>query len=514
LTPAKDSDVESVGGRAQAAHPPQECSECGGKKLEQDPDVLDTWFSSALWPFSTLGWPDDTGDLKAFYPTTLMVNGFDILFFWDARMVMMGLKLLQDIRPEEKDRIPFRQLYIHALVRDAERQKMSKTRGNVIDPLHITEQYGTDAVRFTLAIMAAPGTDITLSEDRIKSYRAFANKIWNASRFVFMNLDKAEETSGQSAEAILGGTFPLPRDPWPQEPDLADRWIASRLKEVASTVHSALEEFRYHEASHELYHFFWHDFCDWYIEWTKLRLFDENNQPNTNVFRNLLCVMEEALRLLHPFMPFITEELWSQLPHTGSSIALAPYPQPGKISKEEKAAETEMDLLQEAITALRNLRAEMKIDARKKIPGELSSAEPSVKKLFDKHHNVILRLANLSELTVSGDSLPDEGGRLNHAARFDARLPFSETDLEDERKRLQKEKSGLEKQLAGTNAKLGNDQFLSKAPGHVIENIRQKKSELRLQGNVRRAQFARNGNLRRASSYLAGNRHTARTRPG
>ena len=482
MTPARDSDIETAGGRAQAAHPPEKCSECGSGKLEQDPDVLDTWFSSGLWPFSTLGWPDDTEDLKQFYPTALMINGFDILFFWDARMIMLGLKLLKDNRPEEKDRIPFRQLYIHALVRDADRQKMSKTRGNVVDPLYLTEQYGTDAVRFTLAVMAAPGTDITLSEDRIKSYRAFANKIWNASRFIFMNLQKAEEVSGESAETLLGGKFPLPADAghrsWPTEPDLADRWIAQRLSEVASTVNEALTEFRYHEASHELYHFFWHDFCDWYIEWTKLKLFDEAGQPDRTAFRNLLCVMEEALRLLHPFMPFITEELWNQLPHEGSSIALARYPQTADSPAEWESSVAEMTLLQEAITSLRNIRAEMKIDARKKIAAELSSPDQVVRRLFDDHREVIVRLATLSELTISAGPLPDEGGRLRHAARFDARVPFSDADLTAETKRLQKEKAGLENQLRGVQAKLSNDQFLSKAPEHVVSNIRQKKDDL------------------------------------
>ncbi|MCH8947467.1 MAG: valine--tRNA ligase [Acidobacteria bacterium] len=479
LTPARDSQVEVVNDRPQAASPPSECSQCGSGKLTQDADVLDTWFSSALWPFSTLGWPDQTPDLEAFYPTTLMINGFDILFFWDARMIMTGLHFLP--QPKTEQRIPFHTLYIHALVRDADRQKMSKTRGNVVNPLEITERYGTDAVRFTLAIMAAPGTDISLSEDRLKSYRAFANKIWNAARFIFMNLDKAEEASGESAEQILSGKFPLEptngERSWPTEPDLADRWICTRVMEVARTVEEALAGFRFHEASHQLYHFFWHDFCDWYIEWVKPRLFSEAGQPNRIAFRNLLCVFEESLRLLHPFMPFITEELWQQLPHKYESIALAPFPQAGKVPDQWEKAAQEMALVQEGIVALRNIRAEMKIDARRRVPGELAATEESVIELFRSQQEVIVRLASLTELKLSPDSLPAEGGVLRHAARFDARVPFSPDDLAVEVKRLQREKEKLGRQLESARTKLANQQFLRKAPQEVVRGLEQRQAE-------------------------------------
>jgi valyl-tRNA synthetase len=290
-----------------AREAPTVCSKCGSKALEQESDVLDTWFSSGLWPFSTLGWPDDTMDLRAFYPTTLMVTGFDIIFFWVARMIMFGLEMMGDV--------PFRQVHIHGLVRDAERQKMSKTKGNTIDPLVINEKYGTDAVRFALLVSGAPGNDISLSEDRIDAERAFANKIWNASRLLF---SKPTEGTGRPES-------------------LADRWIASRLNACAEIANRAFEQHRYHEAADTLYHFWWDEFCDWYLE------FKKKESDWSYAFQ----VYETALRLLHPLMPFITEELWHRRGHEGS-IALERYPQydPAAVDTE---AEREMALRQAEI---------------------------------------------------------------------------------------------------------------------------------------------------------------------
>ncbi|MGH9661253.1 MAG: class I tRNA ligase family protein, partial [Bryobacteraceae bacterium] len=243
---------------------PQQCPRCSAQKLIQDSDVLDTWFSSALWPFSTLGWPDDTQDLRVFYPTALMITGFDILFFWVARMMMMGIEFMRERKPD--DSVPFRLVYIHQLVRDAEKQKMSKTRGNVIDPLVVTDKYGTDAVRFTLAVMAAPGTDIALSEDRMEGYRAFANKIWNAARFLFLSLEKAGITTWKQP---ADGNFRPVAGP-DGKVSLEDRWMFSRLSQIAGEMASAWDAFRFHEAAHLIYHFFWHEFCDWYLELKKL----------------------------------------------------------------------------------------------------------------------------------------------------------------------------------------------------------------------------------------------------
>ncbi len=310
--------------------------------------MLDTWFSSALWPFSTLGWPDDTVDLKLFYPTSLLVTGFDILFFWVARMIMMGCEFMGEI--------PFRQVYIHGLVRDAERQKMSKTRGNTIDPLVVTEKYGTDAVRLALLLGAAPGTDIVLSEDRMESTRAFANKIWNAARLLFVNMERS-------------GVAPwLPNQLETYRPEagpsievaVEDRWIFSRLNTCAENVNRAIEQYRYHEAAQLLWHFFWHEFCDWYLE-LKKPCFQENSGLNAD-WRNVLSAFEMALRLLHPAMPFLTEELWQRLKGDAPrpvSIALAEYPQYRRQNADHEAERDQC--ARKVVTLARTLRTEMKL---------------------------------------------------------------------------------------------------------------------------------------------------------
>ncbi|HJT86340.1 MAG TPA: valine--tRNA ligase, partial [Bryobacteraceae bacterium] len=301
-----------------AREEPKSCPRCGAGRLVQDPDVLDTWFSSGLWPFSTLGWPEQTEDLATFYPTSLLITGFDILFFWVARMIMLGMEFMGDV--------PFRQVYIHGLVRDAERQKMSKTRGNTIDPLVVTEKYGTDAVRMALLQGAAPGTDIVLTEERMEASRNFGNKIWNAARFLFLNMERSavEPWVPDSLEEFQ----PEPCTDTLEVP-IEDRWIFSRLNSCAEQANRAIEQYRYHEAAQVLWHFFWHEFCDWYLELKKLR-FRENSGLNAD-WRNTLAAFETALRLLHPAMPFLTEELWQRLAAgRGSrpvSIALAQYPQ-------------------------------------------------------------------------------------------------------------------------------------------------------------------------------------------
>ncbi len=300
-----------------AREAPAKCSKCGSSKLTQDPDVLETWFSSALWPFSTMGWPGDTPDYRKYYPTSLLVTAYDILFFWVARMIMMGLKFT--------GQVPFRKVWMHSIVRNAEGQKMSKSKGTGIDPVEMNEKFGTDAMRFTLASMAAPGTDIVLTEDRILSYRAFANKIWNAARFVFLNLDKYETAGGETLEALAS---PEVRASAPfaahGQVALVDRWIFSRLARATAQVNDALEHFRFHEAAHVVYHFFWGDFCDWYIEWVKPELNSTDREKAQATWKNLFAAFESALRLLHPFMPFLTEELWHQLPQrAGAQIDCA-----------------------------------------------------------------------------------------------------------------------------------------------------------------------------------------------
>src|SRR5215469_9528123 len=314
-----------------AREAPQSCSRCGATHLEQDPDVLDTWFSSGLWPFSTLGWPEQTEDLATFYPTSLLITGFDILFFWVARMIMMGMEFMGEV--------PFRHVYIHGLVRDAERQKMSKTRGNTIDPLVVTEKYGTDAVRMALLQGAAPGTDIVLTEERMSSSRNFANKIWNAARFLFGKMETAgvEPWLPESLETFL----PEPSADTLEVP-VEDRWIFSRLNNAAEQANRAIEQYRYHEFAQIVWQFFWHEFCDWYIELKKLR-FRDSTGLNAD-WRNTLAAFEAALRLLHPAMPFLTEELWQRLAAGRGdrpvSIALAEYPQ-YRSSATDHAAERE-----------------------------------------------------------------------------------------------------------------------------------------------------------------------------
>src|SRR5437667_2854095 len=341
--------------------PPGECPECGSKNLTQDPDVLDTWFSSALWPFATLGWPDETEDLRRFYPNDLMIMGFDILFFWGARMIMMGLKFMHDV--------PFRELYIHALVRDAERQKMSKTKGNVLDPLEVTEKYGTDAVRFALAISASPGTDIAFSDDKVKSYRNFANKIWNAGRFILINLERLPEPArnqlGPALQPIPG--LGLDRVAAPERLALADRWIFSRLLAVTREITDALASYRFHEAAHTVYHFFWHEFCDWYLEWVKPEITAAlEGSKAAAAWVNLTRVFEAALHLLHPFMPFITEELWHQLPRAGRdpSLSLTSFSLVSERVADPISEECFM-AVRELIVAARDAKADMGLQTQK-----------------------------------------------------------------------------------------------------------------------------------------------------
>src|SRR5579884_3503677 len=348
---------------------PEKCK-CGSGKLTQDPDVLDTWFSSGLLPFTVFGWPERTRDLDVFYPTSLLITGFDILFFWVARMIMLGCWFMKDVPMRDgskrtlADSVPFRDVYIHALVRDAERQKMSKTKGNVIDPIEIIQRFGTDAVRFTLAAMASPGTDIAFSEDRTDGYRAFANKIWNAARFLFMNVDRAQEAGAWSLSKFEAGKIAASKR-------VEDRWIVSRLNHVSGEVNSALAAYRFHEAANQVYTFFWGEFCDWYIEIAKLRLdFTASKQEAVEALETILKIFEAALRLLSPFMPFITEEIWHAL-YDGKppqpSIALSRYPQAEK-SLIDPEAETDMSILQDLIVSVRNLRAELKVEVKQKTP--------------------------------------------------------------------------------------------------------------------------------------------------
>ncbi len=450
-----------------AREAPEHCPRCGSSQLVQDPDVLDTWFSSALWPFSTLGWPDDTDELKLFYPTSLLITGFDILFFWVARMVMMGCEFMGEI--------PFRQVYIHGLVRDAERQKMSKTRGNTIDPLVVTEKYGTDAVRMALLKGAAPGTDIVLSEERMESARAFANKIWNAARLLFVNMERS------GVEPWLPDNLETYR-PEPSHSlgvPVEDRWIFSRLNTCAEQVNRAIEQYRYHEAADLLWHFFWHEFCDWYLE-LKKPCFVENSGRSAD-WCNILAAFETALRLLHPAMPFLTEELWQRLAKGHAerpvSIALAPYPQ-YRSQATDYAAEREIGVLQEIVTAARTLRTEMKLDPKLQLRGTLH-ARGDVQEIARRHAESIRRLSGVT-LEFRPDAVP-AGATVRTTSQFDLVLDVPKTQADAQRKRLEKEREQLEKNIANSHRQLSDETFLNRAPAQVVNSLRAKLADYEAQ---------------------------------
>ncbi len=441
---------------------PASCEKCGSKELEQDNDVLDTWFSSGLWPFSTMGWPQDSADLKTFYPTSLLNTGSDILFFWVARMIMLGIEMAGCI--------PFRQVYIHGLVRDADKQKMSKTKGNVIDPLVVTEKYGTDAVRFALVVAAGQGSDVVLSEERIAGARTFANKIWNAARFIFMSLEKAgaEPWTPQDSAAFV----PLASDSTGEVP-LEDRWIFSRLNDVARKAGEHIEKYRYHEAANLLYHFFWHEFCDWYLELKKLSFSDGSGL--TPEWKNMLAAMERALRLLHPIMPFITEELWQRLASNTEgrpvSIALASYPA-HKPELADPEAESQLRLMQELITAARNLRSEMGVSPKTALDGAFYGHADGAAGVVDRQAEALSKLANIRLEALQGAA--PEGKAMHHSADFDLVLHLPASETAALRERLSKQLQPLQKARDSSKRQLGNEQFLDKAPPHVVESIRGK----------------------------------------
>jgi len=474
MIPALDSKVEIIDGHARAASVPRKCPKCQGSTLTQDSDVLDTWFSSGLWPFSTLGWPDETEDLRDFYPTSLLISGYDILFFWDARMIMMGLRLMAERAGGDTSKaIPFRQLYLHSLVRTPEGQKMSKTKGTGVDPLQLTQEYGTDALRYMLASMSAPGTDIVMSEDRLLGARSFANKIWNAARFLFVNLDKYEE-GGASIEALAGSEVRA-KAPYAYQGSvpLADRWLFARITNAVEVVNDALANYRFHEAAQTVYQFFWGDFCDWYIEWVKPDLQNADRQRADVAWKNLFAGFDAALRLLHPFMPFLTEELWHQLPQkTGAkSIALDKYPEAVATLK-DAAALTEFSLIQQAIQEIRTVRSEMKLDPKKKVHAEFASNDGKIRAVIESSREAIQRLGILTELRVLAGKLP-EGGGMRSTAEFDVCIPHVEEtiDAAAELTRLKKEMEGLQKAIASKEKQLGNETFRGRAPEKVIREM-------------------------------------------
>ncbi|HEV3510696.1 MAG TPA: valine--tRNA ligase [Candidatus Sulfotelmatobacter sp.] len=474
-----------------AREAPTKCTKCGGK-VEQVSDVLDTWFSSGLLPFTTLGWPEKTRDQEVFYPTTLLITAYEILFFWVARMIMFGCHFMQGHQQDaaikkasgwgdrKDDSVPFRQVYIHALVRDAERQKMSKTKGNVIDPLEIIERFGTDATRFTLAAMAAPGTDIAFNESRTDGYRAFANKIWNAARFMFMNVDRIEP--GLRPGTAEGGCLHMGVDGF-QASALEDRWILSRFNRVAADVSEALATFRFHEAANRIYDFFWGEFCDWYLELIKPRLnFEEGGDPSAAKIAcaNLVNLFDAALRLLHPVMPFITEEIWQAIYEgkaPAKSIALTAYPQADQ-KQFDLTAETEMAILQDLIVSVRNVRAELKVEPKLRVPIQVFAHEPEIRRMVEQNRGAVERLGSVEKIIFIENSLAKMAGSRS-TARFDVHVIYErKIDVGAECERLNKELERLEKGIGSGQRQLGNEQFLAKAPPAVVENLRKQQQEL------------------------------------
>ena len=449
-----------------AEEAPDEMWKCGSAELQQDPDVLDTWFSSGLWPFSTLGWPEKTADFEKYYPTSLLITGYDILFFWVARMAMLGIHFT--------GQVPFRTVYLHSLVRTASGEKMSKSKGTGLDPVALNEKYGTDAMRFCLASMAAPGTDIILSDDRLLGARSFANKIWNAARFLFVNLEKYEE-GGASLESLAGpGVRAQAPYAFAGSVPLADRWLFARVAATVETVNDALANYRFHEAAQSVYQFFWGDFCDWYIEWVKPDLQNADRRRADVAWKNLFAGFDAALRLLHPFMPFLTEELWHQLPQKAGakSVALDAYPEAVARWKDPAGA-AEFALIQEVIQGLRAVRGEMKLDPKKKVAAEFASGDAKTRGVIDGNREAIMRLGSLTELRVLEGKLPEGGGGMRSTAEFDLRIPYVEetVDAAAEILRLKKEIEGLEKAIASKEKQLGNETFRSRAPEKVVREM-------------------------------------------
>ena len=450
---------------------PDSCPRCGSQALEQETDVLDTWFSSALWPFSTMGWPDQTPELKKFYPTSCLVTGFDILFFWVARMMMMGIQFM--------DEVPFKDVYIHALVRDEHGKKMSKSTGNVIDPLVVIDKFGTDAFRFTLTAFAAQGRDIKLSESRIEGYRNFVNKIWNAARFTLMHLEGGLE----GGEGL--------------EPTLEDRWIISRAERAAAEVASGIEEYRFNDAASAIYQFVWHEFCDWYVELSKHSLYNAEDPARQAAARRTIAgVFSRLARMLHPIMPFVTEEIWHRLPGCEGSVMKAPWP-PKNADGSDQEAERQMELLMAAIGAIRNIRGEMGINPGQALEVVLAPENGEVREFLKSHSHHLSALAKLSAISYLDGGAPPDKSASAALPGLNLYVPLAGlVDFAAEEQRLGKSIAKLETEIAKSLKKLGNKGFIAKAPEDVVQKEKDKVAEN--QSKLERLQH----NLARVQSFL------------
>jgi valyl-tRNA synthetase len=426
---------------------PEKCVRCGNISLRQDEDVLDTWFSSALWPFSTLGWPAKTPELKKYYPTSVLVTGFDIIFFWVARMMMMGIKFMDDV--------PFRDVYIHALVRDASGQKMSKSKGNVIDPLVMMDKYGTDAFRFTLAAFAAQGRDVKFSEERVEGYRHFVNKLWNAARFILSNAQCSR----------------VPSAPDMQRLDAGSRWIVSRLSAATADVQQALGEYRFNDAAGSMYHFIWHELCDWYIEMVKPVLYGDT-EDKAAVQECLLYLLDGALRLLHPFMPYVTEEIWQTMPHEGESIVRAEYP---KGIPRDPVAEERMEVIMETVNAVRTIRGELNLSPSLELKALVRTHSDHAGEILAGNMVFLKKLSRADIQKIGGDVEKPKGSSVAVRTHVEVYVPLEgllDVDLEIER--ITKEMDKLKETADFLGKKLGNEDFIARAPQQIVAKEREK----------------------------------------
>ncbi len=433
----------------------KKCPACGSLNIEQDEDVLDTWFSSGLWPFSTMGWPVETRELEYFYPTNVLITAFDIIFFWVARMIFMGLEFM--------DEVPFKHVYIHGLIRDAQGRKMSKSLGNGVDPIEVIEKYGADALRFTLITGNTPGNDMRFREERLEASRNFANKIWNASRFILMNVEDFDFDNLEIDELKY---------------TMADHWIISRLNRITSEIEDALASYNFGEVSKLLYDFIWSEFCDWYIELIKPVLYQDKDQQAKNSAQYLgTAVLEKILRLLHPVMPFITEEIWQQLPGTGESIMIADWPEVD-MTRIDEEVEKKMNLIMEIIKAIRNIRNDMKVNPGKRIKAILNTP-PEQKVVLEEGFDYIKDLARLKELDLVSDlaEKPDKSSTAI-VGGVEVILPLEGmVDLDKEIERLEKELEEVIFEIKRASGKLANEGFINKAPKNLVEREQAKLKE-------------------------------------
>ena len=430
-----------------AVNPPSECAHCNSEKIWQDEEVLDTWFSSGLWPFSTMGWPDETEALKTFYPTSVLVTGWDILFFWVARMIMLGLQCM--------DEVPFRTVYLHALVADEHGQKQSKSKGNAIDPVPTIHEYGADAFRFALVFSAAPNPYIALAESQIEAGKRFANKIWNASRLLLMNLDDFQP--GQ-----------------PTDPILCDQWIRSRYNATVETVTTCLEEFRFSDAAHALYEFLWHEYCDWYVELIKQRLYYTDDPIAKHTAQAVASeILEGTMRMLHPIMPFITEEIWQRLPHEGDSIMVASWPKPQAAEMDAKAEEA-MQTIMDVIDGIRSVRGEMNVPPSSEVEIRIQAPNPETAQLFTEHLEEYLpAFTRFSQISIAEHQEKPAAAAVAVISDTVIYIPLAGIiDIEKEKDRLQKRLDKVLKELTGTQKTLDNPKFIDRAPEAVVEQKR------------------------------------------